>query len=157
MSEVDAIMNKSPVTDAVIGHWQEKASDRQTVVFCSTLDHAANVTAAFRHAGIKVSMIQGDMPDTERKSILAAYDQGDIQVIVNVAVLTEGWDHPPTSCVVLLRPSSYKSTMIQMVGRGFRLAPGKADCLVLDFGGNVMRHGPVDDLGPNLPDQRVST
>ena len=51
---------------------------------------------------------------------LAAYAAGEIQVVVNVAVLTEGWDHPPTSCVVLLRPVSYKSTMIQMVGRGLR-------------------------------------
>ena len=151
MSEVDAIMNTSPVTEAVIKHWQEKAGDRQTVVFCSTLDHAANVTTAFRHAGVKASMIQGDMPDSERKAILAAYDQGDIQVIVNVAVLTEGWDHPPTSCVVLLRPSSYKSTMIQMVGRGLRTVnpdeyPGiiKTDCIILDFGTSSLIHGSLE-------------
>ncbi len=68
--------------------------------------------------------------------------------MINVAVLTEGWDHPPTSCVVLQRPSSYKSTMIQMVGRGLRTInpdefPGvvKTDCIVLDFGTSSLLHG----------------
>ncbi len=71
--------------------------------------------------------------------------------MVNVAVLTEGWDHPPTSCVVLLRPSSYKSTMIQMVGRGLRPVlpeehPGvvKTDCIVLDFGTSTLLHGSLE-------------
>ena len=62
--------------------------------------------------------LHGELAAEKRKAILADYAAGDIRVVVNVAVLTEGWDHPPTSCVVLLRPSSYKSTMIQMVGRG---------------------------------------
>jgi hypothetical protein len=91
------------------------------------------------------------MGDTERKATLAAYDKGEIQVIANVAVLTEGWDHPPTSCVVLLRPSSYKSTMIQMVGRGLRTVnpeeyPGvvKSDCVILDFGTSSLIHGSLE-------------
>ena len=72
-------------------------------------------------------------------------------MVVNVAVLTEGWDHPPTSCVVLLRPSSYKCTMIQMVGRGLRTVdpqehPGviKTDCIVLDFGTSSLLHGSLE-------------
>ena len=57
MAEVDAIMNRSPVTDAVIRHWREKAGDRQTVVFCSTVDHASNVAAAFNDAGISAALV----------------------------------------------------------------------------------------------------
>jgi DNA repair protein RadD len=151
MGEVDAIMNKSPVTDSVIANWKEKAGDRQTVVFCSTVDHARNVADAFRAAGVSAALVHGDMGDTERKATLAAYDKGEIQVIANVAVLTEGWDHPPTSCVVLLRPSSYKSTMIQMVGRGLRTVnpeeyPGvvKSDCVILDFGTSSLIHGSLE-------------
>jgi DNA repair protein RadD len=151
MGEVDAIMNKSPVTDAVIANWKEKAGDRQTVVFCSTVDHARNVADAFRAAGVSAALVHGDMGDTERKATLAAYDKGEIQVIANVAVLTEGWDHPPTSSVVLLRPSSYKSTMIQMVGRGLRTVnpeeyPGvvKSDCVILDFGTSSLIHGSLE-------------
>lgn len=151
MAEVDAIMNRAPVTEAVVRHWKEKAGDRQTVVFCSTVDHARNVTAAFNEAGAPAAMVYGDMSDADRRSVLAAYASGDIRVVINVAVLTEGWDHPPTSCVVLLRPSSYKSTMIQMVGRGLRTVspdehPGviKTDCIVLDFGTSTLLHGSLE-------------
>jgi len=151
MSEVDAIMNKAPVTDAVVAHWKEKAGDRQTVVFCSTVDHARNVAEAFVAAGVTAAVVHGEMADTERRATLAAYGKGAIQVVVNVAVLTEGWDHPPTSCVVLLRPSSYKSTMIQMVGRGLRTVdpgehPGiiKIDCIILDFGTSSLMHGSLE-------------
>ncbi len=151
MGEVERIMNRTPVTDAVIRNWREKAADRQTVVFCSTVDHARGVTDAFNAAGIAAALVHGEMGDAERKAVLAAYAVGDVQVIVNVAVLTEGWDHPPTSCVVLLRPSSYKSTMIQMVGRGLRTVnpnehPGivKTDCVVLDFGTSSLMHGSLE-------------
>ncbi|MBT4018566.1 MAG: DEAD/DEAH box helicase [Alphaproteobacteria bacterium] len=148
MKAVDAIMNKSPITDAVIRHWREKAGNRQTVVFCSTVDHARNVRDAFVAEGISAGMVYGDMGTKARRIVLQSYDEGDIQVLVNVAVLTEGWDHQPTSCIILLRPSSYKSTMIQMVGRGLRTVdpseyPGvvKTDCIVLDFGTSSLLHG----------------
>jgi DNA repair protein RadD len=148
MAEVAGIMDRAPVTDEVIRHWKEKAGDRQTVIFCSTVAHAEHVTEAFRAAGITAALIHGDLASDVRKAILADYVAGSIRVIVNVAVLTEGWDHPPTSCVVLLRPSSYKSTMIQMVGRGLRIVdpeehPGivKTDCVVLDFGTSSLIHG----------------
>ena len=151
MGEVDAIMNKSPVTDSVITHWKEKAGNRQTVIFCSTVDHARNVADAFNASGVVAAIIHGEMGDADRRATLAAYDRGEIQVITNVAVLTEGWDHPPTSCVVLLRPSSYKSTMIQMVGRGLRTVnpeeyPGtlKTDCVILDFGTSRLIHGSIE-------------
>jgi len=148
MAEVARVMDVAPVTEAVVAHWEEKAGDRQTVVFCSTVEHARHVTEAFRAAGITAVLVTGDMPDTERRAALADYAASRAQVVVNVAVLTEGWDHPPTSCVVLLRPSSFKSTMIQMVGRGLRPVnpqehPGvvKRDCVVLDFGTSSLLHG----------------
>jgi hypothetical protein len=118
------------------------------VIFCSTVDHARNVRDAFVADGVRADMIYGEMGQAQRRSNLRAYEKGDLQVIVNVAVLTEGWDHQPTGCVILLRPSSYKSTMIQMVGRGLRtvdpsLFPGviKTDCIVLDFGTSTLLHG----------------
>ncbi len=151
MVEEDAIMNRSPVTEAVIRHWREKAGDRQTVVFCSTVRHARNVAEAYRAAGVETVQVAGDQPAAERKEALERFAGGEAQVVVNVAVLTEGWDHPPTSCVVLLRPSSFKSTLIQMVGRGLRTVdpnehPGvtKTDCIVLDFGTSTLLHGSLE-------------
>ncbi|ABK45338.1 type III restriction enzyme, res subunit [Magnetococcus marinus MC-1] len=151
MAEVSQIMNKAPVTEAVIKHWKEKAGTRKTIVFCSTVDHAQNVTDAFNNADVEAVMIHGELSPAERKANLARFEKGSAMVVVNVAVLTEGYDHPPTSCVVLLRPSSYKSTMIQMVGRGLRtvdpaLFPGlvKTDCIVLDFGTSSILHGSLE-------------
>ena len=167
MSAVDAIMNKAPVTEAIIRHWKEKAGDRQTVVFASTVAHARNVADAFCAARVAAGVIDGDMPSAQREAMLADYAASRLQVIVNVAVLTEGWDHPPTSCVVLLRPSSYKSTLIQIVGRGLRTVspeehPGviKTDCIVLDFGTSTLIHGSLEQdvtLEHREPDGEVPT
>jgi superfamily II DNA or RNA helicase len=80
-------------------------------------------------------------------------------VITNIAVLTEDWDHPPTSCVILLHPSSFKSTIIQMIGRGLRTIdpkrwPGvtKTDCIILDFGTSSIEYGSIEQSG-NLGDE----
>ena len=153
MDEVAQIMDTFPINKAIVAHWKEKAGDRQTVVFCSTVNHARHVCLAFGSAGVSAVLVYGEMSDREREEALEAYTTGKAQVIVNVAVLTEGWDHPPTSCVVLLRPSSYQSTFIQMVGRGLRTVneedyPGlvKKDCMVLDFGTATLAHGSLEQM-----------
>jgi len=148
MAAVEAIMDTSPVNDAVIKHWIAKAGKRKTVIFCSTLAHAKSVQSSFIQQDIKATLVCGTMSTCERKQALADFEQGNTNVIVNVAVLTEGWDFQPTSCVVLLRPSSYKSTLIQMIGRGLRVVDPnkypdvlKDDCIVLDFGTSSLMHG----------------
>lgn len=160
MGAVASIMNTRPINDAVVKHWKEKAGNRKTVVFCSTIAHAEAVAASFNRAGVPTVFVHGEMSDAERGNVLAEYTSGRAQVIVNVAVLTEGWDHPPTSCVVLLRPSSYKSTMIQMVGRGLRTLDVnehqgifKQDCIVLDFGTSTLMHGSLEQ-DVTLEDQK---
>jgi DNA repair protein RadD len=151
MSEVAAILNSRPINEAVVRHWQEKAGDRKTIVFCSTVAHAEAVCQAFAEAGVGAVLIHGDLPEPERKARLREYERGSAQVVVNVAVLTEGYDYTPTSCVVLLRPSSHRSTLIQMIGRGLRIVdpnehPGviKTDCIVLDFGTATLTHGALE-------------
>jgi DNA repair protein RadD len=151
MDAVAAIMDSTVLNEKVVEEWQKIASERRTVIFCANVAHSKNVTAAFEAAGVKAAHIDGEMPEGERARILRAFDQGQFQVIVNVAVLTEGWDCQPVSCVVLLRPSSHRSTMVQMVGRGLRKVdperyPGivKDECLVLDFGTSVLQHGSIE-------------
>ena len=151
MNEVAAIMDKQVVTNRVLDEWTAKAGGRKTVMFCSTVAHAEHVADFFKATGHKADIIHGEMPDGERRRVLRAFDKGEIQVLVNVAVLTEGWDCQDVSCVVLLRPCSYKSTMIQMIGRGLRKVdpdryPGviKSDCIVLDFGYSILAHGSID-------------
>jgi len=162
MSEVEKIMNKSPITDAVFSKWQQYASSRKTVIFCSTVKHAISVAEVFNNNGVKTSLIHGELSDNERKIALAEYEQGDAQVVVNVSVLTEGWDYQPTSCVILLRPSSFKSTMIQMIGRGLRVIDPdihpnitKENCIILDFGTSSLTHGCLE-VDANLETRKKS-
>ncbi|MDH5528019.1 MAG: DEAD/DEAH box helicase, partial [Nitrospirota bacterium] len=151
MREVEAVMNRTPINEAVVEHWLDKAEGRQTIVFCSTVAHAETVCNTFEANGIDTVLIHGELASDERKARLAAYESGAARVVVNVAVLTEGYDYTPTSCVILLRPSSYKSTLIQMIGRGLRTVdphehPGvvKDDCIVLDFGTATLMHGSLE-------------
>lgn len=148
---VEAILNTVAVNDEVVRHWREKAGDRQTIVFASTVQHAQDVAAAFLASGVRAACIHGAMPDAERKAILSRFDRGQIQVLTNVMVLTEGFDSQPVACVVLLRKCSDKGPLVQMVGRGLRtvdpeLFPGvvKKDCVVLDFGTSLLTHGDLN-------------
>ncbi len=151
MNEVEAIMDKEAVTEKVIAEWKRISGDRRTVMFCSTVKHAEHVLDELTKTGIKAGIVTGDMSDSTRRGVLSSFDKGAIQVLLNVAVLTEGWDCQPVSCVVLLRPCSFKSTMIQMIGRGLRKVdperyPGivKDDCHILDFGYSLLTHGDLD-------------
>lgn len=145
--QVEKILNKRVINDKVVEKWKELASDRRTVVFASTVQHARDVADAFIAAGVDARVVYGDMPDWERTQMLADFDAGKFPVVVNVAVLTEGWDCQPVSCVILLRRESDLSILIQMVGRGLRIVdpelyPGihKNDCLVMDFGYSIAKH-----------------
>lgn len=147
-SEVEAIQNTTIHNNQIVEHWMQNASERPTVAFCSTIQHAIDVRDTFREMNIEAEAVHGELPVKERRAILAAYDRGDVPVLANPMILTEGWDCQICSCVVLLRISSHKSTMIQMVGRGLRKLdprryPGriKSDCLVLDFGISLLTHG----------------
>ena len=152
MGEVEAIMDKRAVHSEILRHWREKAADRSTVVFCSTIQHAQHLAGAFREEGITAEAVHSEMSDDDNATILRRFDQGKIKVLLNVMKLTEGWDCQRVGCVVLVRPCSQKSTMIQMIGRGLRPCidakryPGviKSDCIVLDFGASLLTHGDID-------------
>ena len=153
MTAVESLMNTIPINEKIFKFWWDLAKDRKTVIFCSTVKHAESVKLAFSERNISAGMVDGKMKRDERESLLKMYAENRFQVIVNVAVLTEGWDDPETSCVVLLRPSSHKGLYIQMVGRGLRTHQEKKDCLVLDFGGSSLKHGDLDQDDPSLEDR----
>lgn len=146
MGAVEALMNKRAINEKVVQNWKEKAGDRQTVVFASTIVHAHAVCEEFRRQGVAAEVVSSEA-GCDREGILRRFDRAEFQVVINVAILTEGWDCQRVSCVVLLRPCSFKSTVIQMVGRGLRIVdaeryPGviKNDCIVLDFGYSLHAH-----------------
>lgn len=128
---------------AVITAWKEHAADRRTLVFTPTVAFAETVAAGFRRAGVPAAAVSGETELDERRRILAAYSEGEVQVLVNCAVLTEGYDEPRTDCVVVARPTKSRALYTQMVGRGTRLHPDKTDCLVLDIVGATDVHSLV--------------
>ena len=152
MDQVARIMNKRAINQRVVNEWLDKAHDRKTVVFCSTVAHAEDLCQEFVEEGVNAKIVTGNTDKTERREILEDLSSGDTQVVVNVSVLTEGFDSPPVSCIILTRPCSYKSTMVQMIGRGLRtIDPDehkniiKTDCVVLDFGTSVLTHGSLEE------------
>lgn len=119
--------------------------DRKSwLVFCAGVKHAAHVRDAVRASGISCEMVSGETPNGERDNIIRRFRNGDIRCLTNANVLTTGFDAPQVDLVAMLRPTLSTSLYVQIVGRGTRKAAGKENCLILDFAGNVRRHGPVD-------------
>jgi ATP-dependent helicase IRC3 len=112
---------------------QELARDRRTIAFCVTVNHARNLSRALNAVGVPAGIVHGAMPAADRAKALADFRTGRIQVIANVAVLTEGFDDPGVSCIAMAKPTRSEGLYAQCVGRGTRLAEGKRDCLILDF------------------------
>jgi ATP-dependent helicase IRC3 len=112
---------------------QELARDRRTIAFCVTVNHARNLSRALNLLGVPAGVVHGALPGEERARALAEFRSGRVQVMCNVAVLTEGFDDPGVSCVAMARPTRSEGLYAQCVGRGTRLHEGKSDCLILDF------------------------
>jgi DNA repair protein RadD len=129
-----------------------RADDRRAwIVFCVNIKHAEAVRDVLKARGITVGVVSSKTPKGERKTLIDAYKEGRIRCMVNVNVLSEGFDAPHIDCVAMLRPTKSPGLMYQQIGRGFRIAPGKTDCLVLDFAGNLLEHGPVDQIRVSRP------
>ena len=112
---------------------QELARDRRTIAFCVTVNHARNLSRSLNALGVPAGIVHGMMRSDERARALLDFREGRTQVLTNVAVLTEGFDDPGVSCIAMARPTRSAGLYAQCVGRGTRVAPGKRDCLILDF------------------------
>lgn len=148
-SEMDERARIPSVVEAAVNEIVEAGQDRAGwLVFCTGVEHAAQVRDEIRKHGVSCEMVTGDTPAGERDSIIRRYKEGKIRCLTSVGVLTTGFNAPHVDLVALLRPTLSTGLYVQMVGRAFRLAPGKTNALILDFAGNVMRHGPVDAIKP---------
>ncbi|MGD9879965.1 MAG: DEAD/DEAH box helicase [Reyranella sp.] len=154
-------VNTPKLVGDIVTTWLKLAGRRPTVVFATNVAHAVHLRDEFCRAGITAEVIDGTTPNPDREPILARLASGATEVVVNCAVLTEGWDSPVVSCVVLARPTQSMVLYRQIVGRGLRPAPGKSDCLVLDHSGTTLRLGFIDEhvewtLAPDKPAARKS-
>lgn len=143
---IEAANQANIMTAGGLKFWQEHAQDRQTIVYAVSVDHARNLSAFFRDAGVPAAAMLGSTKDKERAALIAAFKNGYLKVLVNVAVATEGFDLPDASCVVITRPTRSLTLYLQMVGRGLRPKKDGGNCLILDLAANAELHGlPEDD------------
>lgn len=149
-------LEDSGAIEEIADAYLEYAKERKGVAFTPTIKTAEHLAEALRARGILAEALSGATPTEERRAILARLKTGQTQVVCNCAVLTEGFDEPSISCVVVARPTKFHGLYVQMVGRGTRLYPGKKDLLVLDVTGASERHDLVSvvDLGLEVDEAR---
>lgn len=145
------LMATEASVEEIVTNWQRHAGDRLTVVFATGVNHSLMIRDAFRAVGISAEHVDGNTHPRERERILSQLAAGQVQVVTNCEVLTEGWDCPQVACAVLARPTKSLSLYLQMVGRVLRAHPGKDDAIILDHAGNHVEHGfATDDREWNL-------
>lgn len=145
--ELDAAVNREEIVESACREMVELLADRRAwIVFCASVAHAESVNAALGRLGITSAVVEGSLSTFERDARIGAFQRGEIRALCNVNVLTEGFDATHVDAVVMLRPTKSPGLFLQMIGRGLRLHPGKENCIVLDFAGNILEHGPADAI-----------
>ncbi|VTS03345.1 DEAD/DEAH box helicase [Tuwongella immobilis] len=146
--ELEQVMDAEDLVKSACREIVELTADRYAcLIFATSVQHGLHIVNTLQaEHGVNCGFITGETPPEQREQILSHFKQGRIKYLCNVNVLTTGFDAPNIDCVVLLRPTLSSGLYYQMVGRGFRLHESKQNCLILDYGGNVLRHGPVDRI-----------
>ena len=144
-SQLAERMDAPKLIGDIVEHWHKHAERRRTVVFATGVKHSVHLRDEFRRSGVLAEHIDGGTPVEERDAILARLARGEIEVVCNCMVLTEGWDQPEVACLILARPTKSLGLYRQMAGRVLRPAPGKDHALILDHSGAVFDHGFAED------------
>ena len=130
--EMDMLLNKKPSIEKLYQSLEEFGKDRKGIVYAINISHALKITKLYQEHGVKAIAIDSKTPATERQQDIEAFKKGDIQVLVNVDIFSEGFDCPDVEFVQLARPTLSLAKYLQMVGRGLRVAKGKKNCVIID-------------------------
>ena len=130
--EMDMLLNKKPNIERLYQSLEEFGKDRKGIVYAINISHAQKITKQYQEHGVKAIAIDSKTPATERQQDIEAFKKGDIQVLVNVDIFSEGFDCPDVEFVQLARPTLSLAKYLQMVGRGLRVAKGKKNCVIID-------------------------
>jgi DNA repair protein RadD len=144
-SQLATAASDPELVKATVAEIVQFGADRKSwLVFASGVDHAGMIKDEMAAHGIDAEVVTGADNKTDRRDKIGEFKSGRLRCLVNIGVLTAGFNHPATDLVAMVRATASAGLYVQMAGRGTRLAPGKDDCLLLDFGGNVERHGFID-------------
>ena len=130
--EMDMLLNKKPSIERLYRSLEEYGKDRKGIVYAINISHAQKITKLYQEHGVKAIAIDSKTPAAERQQDIEAFKKGDIQVLVNVDIFSEGFDCPDVEFVQLARPTLSLAKYLQMVGRGLRVAKGKKNCVIID-------------------------
>lgn len=122
---------------------------KKWLVFACGKAHAMQIADELESNGIASGVVIGDTAHKEREELISGHKYGEIKALVTVNVLTTGYNNPAIDLLALMRPTESPSLYVQAVGRGSRKSPGKVDCMVLDYSGVVVRHGPIYAVDPD--------
>ena len=130
--EMDRVLNKKPSIERLYKSFEKYGKDRKGIVYAINISHAQKITELYQEYGVKAVTIDSKTPAQERQKNIEAFKRGDIQVLVNVDIFSEGFDCPDIEFVQLARPTLSLAKYLQMVGRGLRVARGKKSCVMID-------------------------
>ena len=130
--EMDMLLNKKPSIERLYRSLEEYGKDRKGIVYAINISHAQKITKLYQEHGVKAIAIDSKTPAAERQQDIEAFKKGNIQVLVNVDIFSEGFDCPDVEFVQLARPTLSLAKYLQMVGRGLRVAKGKKNCVIID-------------------------
>ena len=146
-ADLAAAADQEAITESAVDEMIEYGHDRKAwLAFGASVAHAEHIRDAIRRRGYTAEMVHGGTPASERDDIIQRFKDGEIRCLTNCDVLTTGFNVPHVDLLAVIRPTKSAGLWVQICGRGTRLAPGKKDCLILDFGENSLRHGPVDKI-----------
>ena len=144
LKELSLAFDKEAITKDIITELLSyKELRKKWLIFAIDIAHAENITYQLLCAGIKTACVHSRM-EGNRDGVIQDFKESEYQALVSVAVLTTGFDAPDVDLIALLRPTASPVLHVQIIGRGLRISPGKEDCLILDFAGNLLRNGPID-------------
>jgi superfamily II DNA or RNA helicase len=137
-------MSSGFVLDDALTEYCKHLDGQSAIAFCTTIEHSLAVARFFQAAGIRARHLDGDTPTTERRALIAALATGEVQVLMNCSLISEGLDVPSVAGAILLRPTKSLALHLQQIGRALRPAPGKTRAIILDHAGNTLKHGLPD-------------
>ena len=147
-----AASDKTELVNAACDEIVRIAHDRRRwLIFCVTVEHAQHVNDALQARGVASAVVLGSTPSADRDAIFANYQADKLRCLVNVGCATTGFDSPPIDFIALLRATKSPTLLIQMCGRGMRLATGKTECWFADFTDTMASLGPIDTITGKLP------
>ncbi len=147
--DMEAAMDKEALTKAALDEVFTLAADRKSwLLFTAGVNHAAHVEEELIRRGKTAKAVTGNTPEDEREAAHQAFKTGELECLVSVGIHTTGFDAPNIDLIVMLVGTKSPGRYMQIMGRGMRNAPGKENCLVLDYAGNIEYHGPVTHVRP---------